>query len=331
MTKTSNFNRRSFMKVSALSALGAAVLPMPSFAATWPNKPIHMIVAFPAGGPTDTIARLVAQKLSERLGQHILVENKAGASGSVGTSQFIRTKPDGYSISMFGMPALIAPIVHRNNLYDVRTDFKCAATVYDLPYVVVINPKSLPGVDDFQQLIEASKKTVVNYASPGVGSIGHMSLEQLKGLGKFEMQHIPYGGSAPAITDLIGGQISMMVSDTIAAMPHIQSGSIKPVAVLSKSGQVFLPNVKTVAEQGFSNFEASSWSGLIVPNGTPQEVSDRLNKELKEMLADPEFQERMVKIGAIPTYQPADEMTARLNAEHDRWNKVATEIDIWNL
>lgn len=331
MTQKSNFNRRTFIKASSLSVLGAAMLPMPSFAASWPDKPIHMVVAFPAGGPTDTIARLVAQRLSERIGEHIVVENRAGASGSVGTSQFIRAKADGHTISMFGMPALIAPIVHRNDLYDVRTDFQCAATVYDLPYVVVINTDVLPGVEDFQQLIEASKTEVLNFASPGVGSIGHMAMEQLKGLGGFDMMHIPYSGSAPAITDLIGGQISMMVSDMIAAMPHIQSGSIKPVAVLSESGQTFLPDVKTVAEQGFPGFEASSWSGIIVPNGTPQEVVDRLNAELKEMLVDPELQERMIQLGAIPTYQPAEEMTARLNAEHERWNQVATDIDIWNL
>lgn len=332
MTQKSNFNRRTFIKASALTALGSAMMPMPSFASSaWPNKTIHMVVAFPAGGPTDTIARLVAQRLSERLGESIIVENRAGASGSVGTSQFIRSKPDGYTISMFGMPALIAPIVHRNDLYDVRTDFECVSTVYDLPYVVVINTDVLPGVENFEQFIEASKTEVINFASPGVGSIGHMAMEQVKRMGNFDMMHIPYSGSAPAITDLIGGQVSMMVADMIAAMPHIQAGSIKPIAVLSESGKTFLPEVKTVEEQGFPDFQASSWSGLIMPNDTPQEVSDRINKELSEMLVDPDFQKQMIKLGAIPTYQSAEEMTARLSAEHDRWNQVATDIDIWNL
>ncbi|MCC2596975.1 tripartite tricarboxylate transporter substrate binding protein [Pusillimonas sp. MFBS29] len=331
MTLKSSINRRTFIKASALSALGSAILPMPSFAANWPDRPIRMVVAFPAGGPTDTIARVIAERLSERLGQHIVVDNRAGASGSVGTSQFIRSKPDGYTISMFGMPALIAPIVHRNGLYDVRTDFTCVSTVYDLPYVVIINTDVLPGVENFQQLIEASKTNEINFSSPGVGSIGHMAMEQLKGLGKFEMQHIAYSGSAPAIVDLIGGQTGMMVSDMIAAMPHIQSGSVKPIAVLSDSGTTFLPEVKSVAEQGFPGYQASSWSGLIVPNDTPQEVSDRLNKELKELLTDTELQERMIKLGAIATYQTAEEMTTRLNNEYDRWNQVAKDIDIWNL
>lgn len=330
MSQPSRFNRRTFIKASALTAMGAAMMPLPSFAKSWPSQALRMVVAFPVGGPTDTTARLIAQKLSERLGESIIVDNRPGASGSVGTSQFIRSKPDGYTMSMFGMPALIAPIIHQNNLYDVRTDFTCVSTVYDLPYVVVINEKMLPGVDNLQQLIEASKNQDINYTSSGAGSIAHLAMEQLKQMGDFDMLHIAYSGSAPAMTDLIGGQVSMMVSDMIAAMPQIQAGLIKPIALLSESGKTFLPDVQTVAEQGFPGFEASSWSGIIVPNDTPQEVSDRLNKELEALLADPELQERMVQLGAIAMYQPADQMKARLTAEYDRWNKVAHDIDIWN-
>lgn len=328
MQDSARYSRRSFLKASALT-LGATMLPLPSFAGEWPDKPLRMVVAFPVGGPTDTIARLIAQALSERLGQSIVVDNRPGASGSIGTSQFIRSKPDGYSISMFGMPALIAPIVHRNGLYDVRKDFTCVATVYDLPYVIVVNPKLLPEVHDLQQLIATSRKQEINYSTPGTGSIAHLAMEQLKSLGKFEMLHIAYNGSAPAMTDLLGGQISVMMADMIAAMPHIQSGALRAVAMGSESGKTFLPDVKTIAEQGFPGFEASSWSGLIVPNGTPQEVSDRINKELVTLLADPELQKRMVKLGAIATYQPAEEMSRRLNAEYERWNKVAHDINIW--
>jgi tripartite-type tricarboxylate transporter receptor subunit TctC len=330
MANHSPFTRRTFMKVSALSALSAATLPLPSLAASWPSKPVKMVVAFPVGGPTDTIARLIAHKLSERLDQTIIVDNRPGASGSVGTSQFIRSRPDGYTISMFGMPALIAPIVHRNNLYDVRKDFTCVATVYDLPYVIVINPKLLPDVTDLRQLIAKSKTQDINYATPGAGSIAHLAMEQLKGLGGFKMLHIAYNGSAPAITDLIGGHISVMMADMIAAMPHIQSGALKAIALGSETGKSFLPNVKTIAEQGFAGFDASSWSGLIVPNKTPQEVSDRLNKELSELLVDPELQKQMMQVGALATYEPADKMKARLNSEYDRWNKVASEVNIQN-
>ena len=332
MAKISHMNRRNFIKASALTALGTAMMPLPTLASSpWPSKPIRMIVAFPVGGPTDTTARLIAQRLSERLDQTIIVDNRPGASGAVGTSQFIRSEPDGYTISMFGMPALIAPIVHRNNLYDVRKDFTCVSTVYDLPYVVVVNPKMHPDVDNLEQLIAASKTEDINFTSSGTGSIAHMGMEQLKRLAGFDMLHIAYSGSAPAMTDLIGGQVSVMVSDMIAAMPQIQAGNIKPIALFSESGKQFLPEIKTVAEQGYPGFEASSWSGIIAPNGIPQEVSDRLNHELKALLSDPELQERMVQLGALATYQPAAKMSARLNAEYDRWNQVATEIDIWNL
>lgn len=327
MANQTPFTRRTFMKVSALSALTAAA-PFPALAAEWPSKPVKMVVAFPVGGPTDTVARLIAHKLSERLDQTIIVDNRPGASGSVGTSQFIRSRPDGYTISMFGMPALIAPIVHQNNLYDVRKDFTCVATVYDLPYVIVVNPKLLPDVNDLQQLIAKTKTEEINYSSPGAGSIAHLAMEQLRSLGKFDMLHIAYNGSAPAITDLIGGHISVMMADMIAAMPHIKNGTLKAIALGSDTGKAFLPEVKTIAEQGFAGFDASSWSGLVVPNKTPQEVSDRLNKELSVLLADPELQKQMMQVGAMATYEPADKMKARLNSEYDRWNKVASEVNI---
>lgn len=327
MANQTPFTRRTFMKVSALSALTAAA-PLPALAAEWPSKPVKMVVAFPVGGPTDTVARLIAHKLSERLDQTIIVDNRPGASGSVGTSQFIRSRPDGYTISMFGMPALIAPIIHQNNLYDVREDFTCVATVYDLPYVIVVNPKLLPDVNDLQQLIAKTKTEEINYSSPGAGSIAHLAMEQLRSLGKFEMLHIAYNGSAPAITDLIGGHISVMMADMIAAMPHIKNGTLKAIALGSDTGKAFLPEVKTIAEQGFPGFDASSWSGLVVPNKTPQEVSDRLNKELSVLLADPELQKQMMQVGAMATYEPAETMKARLNSEYDRWNKVASEVNI---
>jgi tripartite-type tricarboxylate transporter receptor subunit TctC len=155
-------------------------------------------------------------------------------------------------------------------------------------------------------------------------------MEQLRSLGGFEMLHIAYNGSAPAITDLLGGHISVMMADMIAAMPHIQAGTLKPIALGSDTGKPFLPEVKTIAEQGFDGFDASSWSGLVVPNKTPQEVSDRLNKELSDLLADPELQKQMMQVGAIATYEPVETMKARLNSEYDRWNKVVNDFDIKN-
>ena len=229
---------------------------------------------------------------------------------------------------MFGMPALIAPIVYRNNLYDSRKDFTCVCTVYDVPYVLVINPKVLGGVDSLQQLIALAKTQDLNYTSPGLGSISHLSIEQLKDLGGFKMQHIAYKGSAPAMNDLLGGQLPVMYADLIAALPHIQSGRLKAIALGSADAKVFLPQVKSIAEQGFPGFHSSSWSGLIVPNGTPAEVTARLDAELKAILAQSDTRERMEKIGAIALYQPPEQMKSRLVDEYNRWNKVATEKNI---
>lgn len=324
---TPNKQRRQLLQTSAALALGTLVSE-PAQSAAWPDKVIRMVVAFPTGGPTDIAARLMAQKLSERLGQSVIVENKPGASGSIGTASLIKSVPDGYTLSMFGMPALIAPIVYRNNLYDSRKDFTCVCTVYDVPYVLVVNPKVLGGVESLQQLIALAKIQELNYATPGLGSIGHLSIEQLKDLGGFKMQHIAYKGSAPAMNDLLGGQLPVMYADLIAALPHIQNGRLKPIALGSADAKVFLPQVKSIAEQGFPGFQSSSWSGLIVPNGTPTDVIARLDVELKAILAQTDTRERMEKIGAIALYQPPEQMKSRLVDEYNRWNKVATDKNI---
>jgi tripartite-type tricarboxylate transporter receptor subunit TctC len=326
MTPQALYSRRKILKNSAAGALLASCFS--AQAAEWPDKVVRMVVAFPAGGPTDTVARLIAQKLSTRLGQQVIVDNKPGASGSIGTDAFIKAPADGYTISMFGMPALLAPFIYGNNLYDSRKDFTCVSTVYDLPYVIVVNPEKLPNVDTLQQLIAQAKIKDINYSTPGTGSIGHLSMEQLKDLGGFKMQHIPYKGSAPAITDLLGGQISVMYADLIAAMPHIQSGRLKAVALGSVSAKTFLPNVKAVSEQGFAGFESSSWSGLVVPNGTPAAVIARLDKELKNILSEQDTKDRLQKIGALAAYQPPEKMKERLVAEYLRWSKVAKDKNI---
>ena len=313
---------------ASVFASWAAALPMVTNAQGYPSKQLRIVVAFPAGGPIDIVARMMTAKLGEAMGQSVIVENKPGASGSIGTAAFIKSPADGYTISMFGMPALIAPIVYRNNLYDSRKDFSCVSTVYDVPYVLVVNPKALAGVDNLQQLMVVAKTQDLSYATPGTGSIAHLSMEQLKDLGGFKMQHISYKGSAPAMNDLLGGQLPVMYADLIAALPHIQSGRLKAIALGSADAKVFLPAIKSFAEQGFTGFRSSSWSGVIVPNGTPSDVVARLDKELKSILADKDTRERMEKIGALAAYQPSEQMKSRLVDEYTRWYKVATDKNI---
>lgn len=325
--------RRLLAAACAVSVVSlGAIAPAAHAADTWPDRAIRMVVAFPAGGPTDTTARLVAASLGERLGQSIVVENRSGASGSVGTASFIKSAPDGNTLSMFGMPAMLAPLLLGNNLYDVRKDFLPVATVYDLPMAIIVNPNVLPDVKDLPQLIAHAKaaKQELNYTSSGTGSFGHLSMEQLKDLGGFKMQHIPYGGSAPAVKDLIGGEVSVMFADLVAALPHIQSGRLRAIAVSSEKAKLLLPGIPTIAEQGFPGFEADTWGGLIAPLGTPAAVIERLNSELRIILADPEVQQKVLAVGAVVSYQDAAAMKARFEGDYARWSKIAQDKGISN-
>ena len=308
-------------------ALLAAMLPLVATAAladTWPSRPIKLIVPFPAGGPTDTASRILGQKLAERLKQPVVVENRAGASGSIAAKQVMESPADGYTLMMLATPTLLAPHIYKKVGYDTVKNFTPVATVYDLPIVVVVNPNQMPSVTDVQRLITHAKARPgeINYTSSGPGSFGHLSMELLKELGQFEMQHVPYKGGVPAITDTIGGQVPVMYADLVAALPHIQSGKLRAIAVGSPQRVAMLPQVKTIAEQGFKGFDAVSWGGLLAPVGTPKDVVARIDKEVAEILADKSVQEKMLTAGAIANYQSADQMAARLKGDYDKWGRV---------
>lgn len=308
-------------------ALLGALLPLvatATLADTWPSRPIKLIVPFPAGGPTDTASRILGQKLAERLKQPVVVENKAGASGSIAAKQVMESPADGYTLMMLATPTLLAPHIYKKAGYDTVKNFTPVATVYDLPIVVVVNPAQMPTVTDVQRLITHAKARPgqINYTSSGPGSFGHLSMELLKELGQFEMQHVPYKGGVPAITDTIGGQVPVMYADLVAALPHIQSGKLRAIAVGSPQRVAMLPQVKTIAEQGFKGFDAVSWGGLLAPLGTPKEVVSRINKEVAEILADKAVQEKMLTAGAIANYQSADRMAARIQGDYDKWGRV---------
>ncbi|KAI3591895.1 BUG/TctC family periplasmic protein [Cupriavidus sp. U2] len=317
-------SRRQVLKAGAAASM-AAVMPSVLAKTGWPDKFIKMVVAFPAGGPTDTAARIVAQKLSERLGQQVIIENKPGASGSIGTASFIRSPADGYNLSMFGMPALLAPLMYKTNAYDVKKDFLSVATVYVLPMAIVINPAVVPHVETLADLIRFAKasKTPLSYTSSGTGSFGHLAMEQLKDLGGFDVLHVPYRGSAPAVADLLGGQVGIMFADVVAALPHIRAGKLKAIALSSPNARVLLPGVKTVSEQGFPGFDFDSWGGLIAPLDTPQPIVDRIASETRDILGkDTELQQKLVSAGAIASFQDGRQMQARLNKDYDRWSAI---------
>lgn len=328
MTTTDRTPRASLTRRIVLACAAAPWLVGAAFAQQpWPSKPITLVVPFPPGGPTDVVSRLVGKELADRLKQPLIVENRAGASGSIAAAQVKRAPADGYTLMMVAAPTLFAPYFFKNAGYETPKDFTPIATVYDLPIVMVVNPGKMPGVENLPQLVAYAKANPgkLNYTTSGAGSFGHMTMERLKDLGHFEMQHVAYKGGTPAITDTIGGQVPMMYADLVAALPHIKSGRLKALAVGSPSRVALLPDVKTIAEQGFDGFDAVSWGGLLAPKGTPKEVVERLNKALKDILSQKDVQERILGAGAIARYQSAADLQARITDDYTQWGKVVRE------
>lgn len=316
----------------ALLALALPLVAGTAFAQAWPAKPITLIVPFPPGGPTDVASRIVAQKMSTALGQSIVIDNRSGASGTVGAAAASRAAADGYTFVTLATPTLLASHLYASPGYDIFKNFTPVGSIYDLPIVLVVNPKSLPDVTGVQGLIAKAKAEggKLNYTSAGSGSFGHLTTEQLKTIGKFEMQHVPYRGSAPAVTDLLGGQVPAMFSDLVGVLPHIKSGKLRAIAVGSGQRVSLLPDVKTVAEQGFPGFDATSWGGLLAPAGTPKDIVDRMSAELKKALADKEVQEKLQSVGTFAAYRTPEQTGVRMKEDFERWGKVIRDNHITN-
>lgn len=325
-----HFKTRRAILALAATPLLAGVAGGALAQAAWPDKMVKLVVPFPAGGPTDTASRIVGQQLGERLKQSVIVDNRAGASGSIAAAQIVKTAPDGYTLMTLATPTLLAPHLYKKAGYDPGKDFTPVAMFYDLPIVIVVNPKLLPEVTDLQKLIVHAKaeKVPMNYTSAGNGSFGHLSMELLKQMGGFDMQHVPYKGSAPAITDTIGGQVPVMFSDLIAALPHIQSGKLRAIAVGSPQRVGTLPEVKTVAEQGFKGYEAVSWGGIVAPPGTPKAIVDRVAGELKQILADKQIQDKMAGAGAFAHFLAPAAFGERIRQDYGKWGQLIRDKGI---
>jgi len=300
--------------------------------AAWPDKPIKLVVPFPAGGPTDTASRIVGQRLAERLKQTVVVENRAGASGAIAAAQVAKSAPDGSTLMMLATPTMLAPHFNKSAGYDTTKDFAPVATVYDLPIVIVVNPMLLPEVTDLSKLIAHAKAQAkpMNYTSSGVGSFGHLSMELLQQLAGFEMQHVPYKGGVPAITDTIGGVVPVMYSDLVAALPHIKSGKLRAIAIGSPQRVNVVPDVKTISEQGIKGYDAVSWGGLLVTKGTPKTIVDRLASEVQEILAEKETQDKLRDAGCIASFQGPALMGQRIQNDYAKWGRVIRDRSVSN-
>lgn len=315
-------NRRNCF--AAVFALLAAPLAPPAHAqAPYPHQPIRIVVPFPAGGATDILARAVAARLTEAWKAQVFVDNRPGAGGNLGSELVAKAPGDGYTILMgtVGTHAINASL-YRKMPYDHVKDFAPIVLVAAVPNVLVVNP-SLP-VHSVAELIAYGKAHPgqLNFASSGNGTSIHLSGELFKVMSGVQMTHVPYKGSAPALADLIGGQVQLMFDNLPPSLPQIKAGKLRALAVTTATRAPALPDVPTVAEAGLPGFEASSWFGLLAPAGTPRDVVAKLNGEIANWLATPEAKEKLAAIGAIAAGGTPDDFARHIAAETTKWAGV---------
>ena len=306
---------------AALAALGLAVSAAAQ-AQAYPSKSVRLVVPYPPGGPTDIVARVIGQKLSEQTGQQFIVDNRAGAGGNIGAEAVARSPADGYTL-------LIATTAHAINMslfkklgYDTLKDFAPVTLLTYGPLVIVAHP-SLP-VQNVGELIALAKAKpgAINFASSGNGQSTHLSGELFNTMAGVKMTHIPYKGSAPALTDVMGGQASLMFDTMLSAMPFVKAGKLKALAVTSATRSPAAPDLPTVAESGIPGFETFAWNGVLVPLGTPKEVVARLSAELKRAMEAPEVKEKFSAQGFAAAWNTPEAFGTFLQAEVDKWSMV---------
>lgn len=290
--------------------------------AGYPNRPIRIVVGYAPGGAADTLARLAAARLAEALGQPVLVENRPGANSNLGAVAVARSAPDGYTLYVLTPSNTINRTLYSNPWYDPIADFAPVGMIARIPNVLVVNP-ALPihSVADYVDFARKSERGVT-FASSGTGSSIHMSGEMFKLMAGVNMLHVPYRGSAPAVADLIGGQVHSMFDNAPSAVPHVRARQLRALAVTSAQRSPYLPDIPTLAESGFPGFDVQSWFGLVAPAGTPAQVIARLNRALNAALADPGFQERLTSLVATPSPMTPEEMGEFIRQEVAKWEQV---------
>lgn len=307
----------------------AGVLPGLSKAQNYPNKPIRLIVGFAAGGGSDIAARILVEKLTGELGQSIVVENRPGAGGTIGDAQGARATPDGYTLLMTANgPHVIAPNLYSNLQYDVFKDFEAISLVATSPYVLLVHP-SVP-VHSVAELITwlKARPQPAAYASAGNGTPAHLAAELFKSMAHVDMLHVPYKGSAPALTDLIAGNVAVLFSDMPVAAPHIKGNSVRALAITSTTRSPLLPDLPTVAESGLPGFECVSWYGVLAPAGTPKADVELLNARIVKVLAQPQVQEKFAGLGSTAKSSTPAEFDALIKRDYDKWRKVIKDAGV---
>jgi tripartite-type tricarboxylate transporter receptor subunit TctC len=315
-------SKRFLLLLAALLCIGSVS------AQTYPSKPIKIVVPYPPGGFNDTLGRTLAAKFSDAWGQPAVVENKPGANTVIGTDYVAKSAPDGYTLLIVAFPFAVTPSLLKNMPYDTVKDFAPVAWAAVSPNALVVNP-SLP-VKTVGELIALAKAQPgkLSYASTGNGSSNHISMELFKSLAGVDIVHIPYKGSGPAVTDLLGGQVQLMFDNAPNVMPHIKAGKLRALGMSGAKRSSFAPDIPTVAESGVPGYEVAVWFGLVAPAGTPREVVQKLNAEVLRILAMPDVRERFQSQGVEPVGSTPEQFGEHIKLQMAKWAKVVQDAGV---
>jgi tripartite-type tricarboxylate transporter receptor subunit TctC len=312
-----------------IAGLLAVLVAASAEAQTYPDRPIKLIAPFPAGGLADVLARAVGDEMSKSLGQPVIVENRAGAGGNNGADAVAKSAPDGYTLLMSSAGILTAnPFLYDKMPFDAETAFIPISNVAEMPMILVVNPKVQ--AQNLKELVALAKAepNKLNFGSPGIGTTGHLGLAMFMHAAGVQITHVPYRGAAPAVTDLIAGQIDGVVDNPPTVISHIEGGRLRALAVAAKQRMALLPNVPTAAEAGVANYEANSWFGIAAPAGTPAPIVARLAKEIAAAVRTPQMQERFAKSGARLVGDTPEQFAAQIKAERARWGEIIKAANI---
>jgi tripartite-type tricarboxylate transporter receptor subunit TctC len=322
------FGRR-FIVRAVTAALAAQCLVTPVLGADYPTRPIRLIVPYAPGGGADSVARIVAKKVSENIGQPIVIENRGGAGAILGTDMVAKAEPDGYTL-LLGQsgPISINPAVYKSLPYDPVKDFAPVTMTTGYPYILAVNSE-LPtkSLQEFVALAK-SKPGTMNYGTTGVGAANHLVTELFNSKAGLKMTHIPYRGTALAVGDLVSGQLTMVFSDPISVLPHIQSGKLRALAVTNLERSAVAPQVPTVAESGYPGFEALAWHGILAPAGTPPAIVKKLNEEIVKALSDPETRKLLANQAMQPVGNTPEAFAAFIQKDIATWKAVAAAANV---
>jgi tripartite-type tricarboxylate transporter receptor subunit TctC len=318
----------AFPRAALALALSCAFVAAGAHAADYPARPIRIIVPYAAGGSTDTVARVIAPRLTQRLGQQVVVDNRTGAGTLIGTEIAVRSTPDGYTLLMATPPLAVNPALYSKVPYVLERDFSAIGNVAASTNLLAVHPSV--AANTTSELIALLKKNPgkLNYGSSGVGGASHLAMALFESMAGVDVAHVPYKGGAPAVLDLVAGRISLMMANLTTAQPHIRAGRLRGIAVGKLTRSPLFPEMPTLAESGVPGYEANNWNGLVVRRGTPQEVVARLNREIVSILSDADVARTLTSGGLEPVPDTPQQFDAYLRSEASKWQGLVKKIGL---